>query len=1073
MTHDHMRISLVAAVLIFGVLHMRTSAAGAVGVRAVSVIAPGISRGDTPAGDSGAGIFSGDGKSVFFLSSAPNLVTNHHNGTLLDLYRRDLETRKTTLVSVRADGRESGNGQTTGFSVSSDGRFVAFSSLASDLVPGDTNGASDVFVRDLRTGSTRLVSATSPGRPANGDSASPEISGDGTFVLFESSATDLVVGDTNRATDVFLRDLATGTTSLVSSRADGTPGNQASTALLLSADAEVIVFRSEASDLVPPVTGTNTTDLYVRRRSTGVTTRMVLPGVPAVPATSPVRTYNHVLSQNGKYLAFRAQSGSGTSLAAYEGVWWSDLMKGTSVRASGDRFAEAGMDDATGPVMSSDGRRLAFEAQTSRTGVTRVAVWDAEAGLRTLDQLVATVPPGPAAPEPSVSYQPVLSPDGSRLAFLTDAAVPTAGVPDEGEFLLYVRTLATGAMKTPKVDEPGAFDYPAPEFSPDGGSLLFQSAARFAGTDDRNEATDIFIASADLLKVELVTPRAEELPQVTADGFVSAVSGSLSDDGRFLVYTSTAGDLVPGDGNGTADVFVFDAKTGSNALVTKGTDGAVGSNFSGGARISGDGRYVVFSSSATNLVEGDTNGLADVFVRDLVAGTTTLVSAKDRTSTGGSGASGNATISADGRYVAFESRAADLVPGILPGANVFLRDRAEGRTYLLSADALLSGGLVPGRSSTPVVSADGRVVAFFGNNLLLPDLFIYSIPSNRLSRATSGQRLVGASLSRDGGRAAYAGSVADQPLVQGVFWRDVVAGTNRAIATSAGPLRYFGDVNISGDGSRISFTSNFVPEGSTDTNGVNDVFVHDIATGVLTRVSSTAGGGMADGPSSAPMLSADGRRVVFQSAASNLVADDTNGASDVFFRDLGTGETLLVSRRPGDGRPGRGGSNRPWLSADGRTAAFLSAADDLVAGDFNSDADLFLATLPEPAVADSDSDGLPDVYERSVFGDLSRTGDGDFDGDGATDRDEFVSGTDPKDPRSVLRLVIGGSDTVGSVLLTWRTAVGIAYQVQRGGPGSGSWEDVGALVVGDAAVAQVKASPGADAVFFRLVVRPR
>ena len=1068
-----MRILLLFAVLAFGVLDMRTSAAGAVDVRAVSVIAPGVPRGDTPAGNSGAGTFSGDGKSVLFLSSAPNLVTNDHNGTLLDLFRRDLGTRKTTLVSVRSDGRESGNGQTTGFSVSSDGRFVAFSSLASDLVPGDTNGASDIFVRDLQTGSTRLVSATSSGGPAYGDSAAPEISGDGKFVLFESAAPDLAVGDTNRGTDVFLRELATGATSLVSSRADGTPGNQSSTVVLLSADAEVIVFRSDASDLVPPETGKNTTDLFVRRRSTGVTTRFVLPGVPAVPAALPVRTYNHVMSQDGRYLAFRAQSGSGASLAAYEGVWWCDLMQGTLVRASGDRFVDAGDDDATGPAMSSDGRRLAFEAQTSRTGVTRVVVWDVEAGSRTLDQLVATVPPVPAAPEPSTSYQPVLSPDGSRLAFLTDAAVPTAGVPDEGDFLLYVRTLATGAMKTPDVDESGAFDYPAPEFSPDGGSLLFQSTAAFAGTDDRNEATDIFVASADLQQIELVTPRAEELPQVTSDGFVSSVSGSLSDDGRFLVYTSTAGDVVPDDGNGTADVFVFDAKTGSNALVTKGTDGAVGSNFSGGARISGDGRYIVFSSSATNLVAGDTNGVADVFVRDLVAGTTTLASAKDRTSTGGSGASGNATISADGRYVAFESRAADLVPGILPGANVFLRDRTEGRTYLLSADALLSGGLVPGRSSTPVVSADGRVVAFYGNNLLLPDLFIYSVPSNQLSRATSGQRLVGFSLSRDGGRAAYAGSVAGQPLVQGVFWRDVVAGTNRAIATSSGPLRNFGDVNISGDGRRIAFTSNFVPEGSIDTNGVNDVFVHDIATGVLTRVSSAIGGGVADGPSGAPMLTADGRRVVFQSAASNLVADDTNLASDVFVRDLDTGETILVSRRPGDGRSGRGGSNRPSLSADGRTVAFLSAADDLVAGDFNFEADLFLASLPGPAVTDSDSDGLPDVYERAVFGDLGRTGDGDFDGDGATDRDEFVSGTEPKDPRSVLRLDIGGSDAVGSVVLTWRTAMGIAYQVQRGVPGSGSWEDVGALVVGDAAMAQVKASPGADAVLFRLVVRLR
>jgi hypothetical protein len=181
----------------------------------------------------------------------------------------------------------------------------------------------------------------------------------------------------------------------------------------------------------------------------------------------------------------------------------------------------------------------------------------------------------------------------------------------------------------------------------------------------------------------------------------------------------------------------------------------------------------------------------------------------------------------------------------------------------------------------------------------------------------------------------------------------------------------------------------------------------------------------------------------------------------------------LVSGRPGDSRPGRGDSNRPLLSADGRKAAFHAAADNLVAGDLNFDAALFLATLPESMVADSDGDGLPDAHERAVFGDLGRTGDFGFDFDDATDRDEFVSGTDPKDPRSVLRLEIGGSDSAGNVLHTWRTAVGITYQVQRGVPGSGSWEYVGASVVGDVSTAQVKASPGADAAFFRLVVRPR
>ena len=207
-------------------------------------------------------VISADGRFVAFFSAASNLVTNDNNGGA-GIYVRDLQTGLTTLVTVNqsgtasSDGAEVGQSYTAGqFAISSDGRYVVFSSLASDLVANDNNDRQDVFERDLLSGATTLVSVNSAGSDsANLDSLTPRVSSDGRFVAFNSSAGDLVADGTNFGDDnVFVRDVVGGTTTLVSVKQTGTAdGNSGFNLGGISADGRFVVFMSDANNFVSDV----------------------------------------------------------------------------------------------------------------------------------------------------------------------------------------------------------------------------------------------------------------------------------------------------------------------------------------------------------------------------------------------------------------------------------------------------------------------------------------------------------------------------------------------------------------------------------------------------------------------------------------------------------------------------------------------------------------------------------------------------------------------------------------------------------------------------------------------------
>lgn len=401
-------------------------------------------------------------------------------------------------------------------------------------------------------------------------------------------------------------------------------------------------------------------------------------------------------------------------------------------------------------------------------------------------------------------------------------------------------------------------------------------------------------------------------------------SRSVSDDGRFVVFTSRAGNLSPvNDTNNFNDVFVRDLTTGTTTMVSvNSAESNGGNNNSGGATISSDGRFVAFVSLATNLVAvADANGTNfDVFIRDLAAGTTRLVSINVLGNATASEGSIFPVINADGRFVAFESFAVDLsnTPDRIGSNDVFVRDMTAGVT--VQASVSTTGASADANSTEPVLSADGRTIAFQTSANLAPN---------------------------------------DSNNRDDIYVRNLTAGTTTLVSATAGgaPGNSFGSFNpsISADGRFVafaSFASDLVNNVNITPGYGENVFVRDLQANstVLASVNS-AGTDGGDGASDAPVISADGRVVVFQSTAPNLSnISDGNGMSDVFARDLQVNTTRLVSVNQSGASSGNHFSGDPNISADGSVITFNSLATDLVnVADNNRDYDVFVRNLTTEA----------------------------------------------------------------------------------------------------------------------------
>ena len=379
--------------------------------------------------------------------------------------------------------------------------------------------------------------------------------------------------------------------------------------------------------------------------------------------------------------------------------------------------------------------------------------------------------------------------------------------------------------------------------SADGRYVAFYSYANNLVAGDTNNEYDVFVR-------DQITGTTERISISTAgvEGNGSSNTPSISADGRYVAFQSTANNLVAGDANGFADIFVRDRETGTTERVSVSSAGVQGNNSSTSPSISEDGRYVAFQSTANNLVSGDANGFADIFVRDRETGAT------ERVSVSTAGLEGNSysaypSISADGRYVAFQSSANNIVSEDANGfADIFVRDRETGTTERVSVSS--SGVEGNSTSSAPSISEDGRYVAFYAN------------ANNLVSGDTN--------------------SAGD------IFVKDRETGTTERVSVSSAGVEGNSDSyspSISADGRYVAFYSIANNLVSGDTNSAGDIFVKDRETGTTERVSVSSAGAQGNGSSYNPSISTDGRYIAFYSGANTLVSGDTNSVYDVFVRD--------------------------------------------------------------------------------------------------------------------------------------------------------------------------------------------
>ncbi|HSF42832.1 MAG TPA: hypothetical protein VLT87_23705 [Thermoanaerobaculia bacterium] len=915
-----------------------------------------------------AGI-SADGRFVAFRSRATDEIENQTDANPgLDIFLWDRQTGETELVS-RSDGDpdRTGNGFSTDPTVSADGRFVAFTSNATDLVAGfpATGSTSNVFLWDRQTDEIEPVSraAGAPDRLAGNNSLRPSISADGRFVAFLSLASDLVAGQVERGPrrstmDVFLWDRATRQTVLVS-RSAGNPlvtANRASQDALVCANGRFVALRSFATDLLPGqrAGGEN---IFLWDRVTGAMS-LASHGPKGAPARGGRDLFLAAVTPGGSHVLFSSDARNllpspNENLSSLNVFLWSRATGKTTLVSRSTTRGQGGNAHSIATGLSADGAWIVFESVASDLE----GVPDRDPAL---DVLLANSRSGQitllSAPDPSAvetldrfSTGALISADGRWIAFTSNAADFGEGVRDLNGNPDVILTSRGGDRTIVTVHPPGLASA-----TPPGNSFAtsIDASGRFVAFTTNMDAallvpgvqepdanrleSDIFLYDRELRALTLVT-RSATNPGFTADG--SSYEAWISADGRWVAFTSSARDLLPDviSGTGLGHVFLWDRTTGQTLLVSRaaGSPTAGGSDFSHNPRISADGSVVAFQSFADDLVPGQTGigGSEDIFLFDRATGTVSLISGAAGSGTVvANGSSFLSELSTDGRIVAFTSNATDLVAGVTDtnqDYEAFLFDRVTGTTALAS------------RTTAPTPTAGGGLsLALSGDGRFL----VFASPATDLVPAQI-----------------------DLPSTYDLFLFDRIAGTTTLVTHTAGNpsaavAAGTGEADISADGRFIAFShlaGNLVPgqvdEAAEGTS--SDVFVFDRETGAIEKISRAAGTVATSGPgeSTTPRISADGRRVAFFSNRLDLSPGLRNPgtAYNLYVHDRPSGTATLVTHVLGDPARASAGDSPDFpvgagvfLNANGTVVAFTSAAPGLVPRDFNRLPDAFAASVP-------------------------------------------------------------------------------------------------------------------------------
>jgi len=527
----------------------------------------------------------------------------------------------------------------------------------------------------------------------------------------------------------------------------------------------------------------------------------------------------------------------------------------------------------------------------------------------------------------TVNEAPPTAPTVADASFVTDEDVPLlitlSGRDINGDTLTFI-------VVTPPAN--GTLSGASPDFT-------YTPGSNFNGSDSFTYRANDGTANSNTATVNITVNPLNDAPLAVNDGGRTVARASLdsssieangesvlpaiNDNGRFVVFWSAATSLVAGDNNGVFDLFMRDTQNATTTRLTvdsSGVEADLGQTDQAllqPAAVSLDGRYAAFASLA-NLGAQAGGGFSQIYLRDTLAQSTSIITACE---TAGNGDSSEPAMTPDGLFIAFTSLASDPWPacGTALDSNGFSDvyldspfDAYGKRRVSVDAQGLAVNKQANGASSQPAIADAGNLIAFTSTASDLVPL--------------------------DGN-----GAVSD------IFLKNLGDESIVLVSVDSGEVQASGashSPSISADGRYVAFVSEATNLVTGDSNGVADIFVRDTVAGVTGRVSVDSAGNQANGASSRPLLSKDGRYVLFESQAANLVAGDSNGAGDIFIHDRLLGDTRLLSS-DASGTQGNAPSSMTALSGDGHYAAFATEANNLVAADNNGLSDVLALSLTD------------------------------------------------------------------------------------------------------------------------------
>ena len=839
---------------------------------------------------------SSNGRYVTFSSEADNLTNNDTNNES-DIYLRDTVNNTTSLISVTANGVASGISWDS--SISELGRYVAFVSSANNITPQDNNTIPDVFLRDTINNKTTLISTGIGGAAANSFSFSPLVGGTadiGRYVIFGSDANNLVPGDNNNQLDIFLRDTFNSTTQIISVASDNTQGNNASFYPAISPNGQYAAFLSKADNLVPG-DNNNEQDIFFRDTINSATTLVSAVTGSTTPGNAAARAFS--LSNYSSYIVFGSESSNlvpGDNNGQQD-IFLRDTSNSTTRLVSVSTEGNLGNNASENPSISNDGRYVVFKSAASNL-VAGDNNNQPDIFLRDTVNSTTTLLPLYSTNAIGVPLSFSISGDGKYVVFTNNSI-------DNDDVFLY---------------EIGGSTLPTPSSTIDGSvPITINSVTNQEGIVNEGESLTITSNLLQTASQSAVTYTVLSLPN---NGILKLNGNELNLGGNFtqddvnnnrLSYTHDGSETIN-------DSFTFSASDGTGTPTT--VKVSQPDSYSYSPSISGDGKQVAFSGFGYNFESGYFNGIS---VNNLDSSNTVNFSS----------AYGSPSLSLDGSQVAFSAYNGNF-GNFIP--QIFLGDVNSSNRVNVSVNA--AGDLANNWSWGNSVSADGNFVAFasYSSNLVDGDTnnnydtFVRDIKTEKIERVSVNSEGEEAnswsflpSISANGRYVAFASFASN--LVDGdtnnsndIFIRDREQGKTTRIP-APGNLWCYAPA-ISADGRYTAFSA-------YGFNG-NQIYIYDQETAQSTPIPGTNN---AWGSSISP----DGRYVAY--TAYNPQPNGYYYTQNVFVYDRQTGNT---TRRDIDAGSGFGSSYSPSISVGGESIAFNHTNWGQNQGNFSYQSDIFV-----------------------------------------------------------------------------------------------------------------------------------